>query len=701
MHNAWIVLPGVALLGACTLLNSTPHSSAAGPRPATRPVPTVAPPAPPSLPAPVGTDPTPTRPPLQPPRVDPPRPDPAAPRVEPVAAPDPSTRVFRAVIWATDETTDIDAYDRAAAIAKAAGATHMVVSDNLPRSMWEYVPPLGEPGANPYPGWYVYRPSLFKIFPPAPLQPHVPVIYSAGAADLLTRRCAVLRRHGLRGVFQANEPQVLPETIYREHPAWRGPRVDQQNRSTAPHFAPCVDEPDVLALYRESMAAMLRRCPEIAMFRYVTTDAGSGLCWSPGLYPGANGPAHCKDRPMAERVRGFLEALQAGARDAGSSIEVRLVQIEPEEWMIPTFTDPAGLARQLPPGTAINNFEAPGATPYAAAAGWGNPSWTFFNPVRGIPNPVAALSSVRSAFAGSAPRLILSAPRGQDALYARLFELARQKPPITAAEEAALLQRLAADQVGDAHAEDLVQVWQNLARANEFGELLKFAFPSTLGAVHQRWLTRPFVPFPAELTAAEKAHYRPFLFQAKGETQADDLVDLQAMRLYKGWPGRMWVLNVYGKVDPAIQAARARLAVLVPRLPAERRAPYELLARRLEVYALLCTNARNAVNYQAVLDYIKDRRIQPDENPPLGTLETWDRRMIIQIARSELDNTIALLNLLRAAPDPHALIDFARTRQDEDITLLGPDLPNHLRRKIDIMNAHWQDYNRLTTVPNP
>jgi hypothetical protein len=24
-----------------------------------------------------------------------------------------------------------------------------------------------------------------------------------------------------------------------------------------------------------------------------------------------------------------------------------------------------------------------------------------------------------------------------------------------------------------------------------------------------------------------------------------------------------------------------------------------------------------------------------------------------------------------------------------------------LKTKIDIMNAHWQDYNRLTTTPNP
>jgi hypothetical protein len=32
---------------------------------------------------------------------------------------------------------------------------------------------------------------------------------------------------------------------------------------------------------------------------------------------------------------------------------------------------------------------------------------------------------------------------------------------------------------------------------------------------------------------------------------------------------------------------------------------------------------------------------------------------------------------------------------------LGPDLPAQLTRKIDLMNAHWRDYGRIFTVPNP
>jgi hypothetical protein len=42
-------------------------------------------------------------------------------------------------------------------------------------------------------------------------------------------------------------------------------------------------------------------------------------------------------------------ALQDGAKDAGATIEIRMAQISPEEWMTPTFVDPAAIARQLRP----------------------------------------------------------------------------------------------------------------------------------------------------------------------------------------------------------------------------------------------------------------------------------------------------------------------------------------------------------------
>jgi hypothetical protein len=609
-------------------------------------------------------------------------------------------REIRVIVWSTDETYSLEAFEKAAARAKAAGATHMVINDNVPRAKWEYEAAGGIQG-DPYPAWYDYRPGILKIFTPEALRKHVPAAFSAQVAEVLEKRSAILRRHGLKGLFQCNEPQVLPETVYAEHPLWRGPRVDQPNRSKLPHFAPSVDEAEVLALYREALAEMLKRCPEIDMLRLVTTDAGSGFSWAAGLYPGPNGPAKTKNRPMAERVRGFVEALQAGARNGGASgtFEVRIVPIEPEEWMIPTFEDPAALARQMPPGTAIGNTEIAGgaAGAYMSAVGWSNPAITSFYPVRGVPNPAEALAGLRAAYAGSAPRLTFNAPRGYDDLYGRLLELVRAQPPKTAVEEAAILQKLAETEVGTEHAEKLVQVWQAIAKANDFGTQLKFAYPTVFGGVHQRWLARPFVPFPEALAPEEKAAWRPYLLSAKSEAQADDLADMQAMHLFEGWSGRMWVLNVFNRVEPEINKARTRLAVLKTSAGAKR-AELELLDRKLQAALLLCGNARNAVNYQAALDYIKTRKAPVDADPPLGARESWDRQMILEVARAEIDNTAALLELLKSSPVP--LLDLAATPEGEDVTLLGPNLQALLKKKIDVMNAHWQDYNRLTTAPN-
>jgi hypothetical protein len=594
------------------------------------------------------------------------------------------------LVWDSEQSQSLDAFDKAAARAQSLGATHMVITDNLPRAFWLYDGPPS-PTRDPYPAWYDYRPGLFRVFTPEPLQKYIPQEYSQSLLKILQQRCEVLRNHHLQGLWIANEPQILPEAVFRDHPEWRGPRVDQPNRSRTPHFAPCVDEPAVLALYTQSMKMIAEKCPEITLFRFTTTDAGAGLCWTSGLYPGINGPAHCKDVPLDVRVKGFLDALLAGNPGA----HIRLLQIHPEEWMLPTFPDPRGLALQMPPHTAIDNFEAQTAAPEMSQAG-NNSTWNFFYPVRGIPQPIELVSELRRA--QNAQRVEVSIPLGCDELYATIYTALRKNPPRTTAAEYALLEQIADNEVGPENAETLISLWTALDKTIQFGSLVNWVYPSLLGGVHQRWITRPFLPFPETLPADQAAYYRNFLFQAKGEEQANDLVDTQAMRLYKGWPGRMFITNVYNKIDPQLKAARASLARLKENLPPEKRAPYEALDLKLHAAQLLATNARNAVNYQAVLDYLKARNVPPDADPPLGTLESWDRRMILEIARDEIDNTAALRELLLAHPD---LLDHAATRAEEDITLLGPDLAAQLQTKIDLMNDHWKDYDKLTTVPNP
>jgi hypothetical protein len=48
----------------------------------------------------------------------------------------------------------------------------------------------------------------------------------------------------------------------------------------------------------------------------------------------------------------------------------------------------------------------------------------------------------------------------------------------------------------------------------------------------------------------------------------------------------------------------------------------------------------------------------------------------------------------------YLLLFLAPSNAEEDIRLLSPGLPDQLRKKIRIMNAHWEDYKLIFTTPN-
>jgi hypothetical protein len=178
---------------------------------------------------------------------------------------------------------DLSQYDRKAALSKELGATHMSVTEGLPLATWEIDP------EDPYPMWFAHHAGMLTIFPPSEVQPYVDAKYSANVSHVLEQRCAILGKYGLKGVWSANEPAVLPQAFFTAHPELRGPRIDQPNRSRKVYFAPNVDAPEMLHIYRESMQMLLKTCPEVEQFNWVTTDAGSGFDWAASLYPGING----------------------------------------------------------------------------------------------------------------------------------------------------------------------------------------------------------------------------------------------------------------------------------------------------------------------------------------------------------------------------------------------------------------------------
>jgi hypothetical protein len=587
------------------------------------------------------------------------------------------------------DAADLAAFEHRAALSKELGATHMPVTDGLPLATWEMDP------NDPYPMWFVHHASLLKIFPPKEVQPYVDAKYVAHTQQVLKDRCAVLAKVGLKGVWSANEPAVMPEAFFTAHPELRGPRIDQPNRSRRPYFAPSVDEPETLRLYREAMQSLLKTCPEVEQFNWVTTDAGSGFDWTPSLYPGINGNSKYKDRPMADRVSGFLINAQQAARDAGHEVQISLNPIAPRQWMIPTFSPDVlqNIVRKLPRGIAVEGREGPDGRAFAGVASIGGGA--AFYPVVGI-----AVPSMEGGGATPARFMINFGDAETTDFNDRLLKFTQGKPMHTLLERVTTLRAFAVNEVGEAQADNLIEVWSALGDVERNLQVLNFGDVLRMGHVLNRWVTRPMVPFPEELTNAEKKDYRPFLFQAKGEEQAGDLIDIQAMRMYEGWGARMLFQRTIEITLPRLRRAVSLVdGIRTAAKDDSARQQWDLLGKRLQAVACLLQSADDMVAYQAQLDRVKGLGAKPEANPVLGVQSGWDRTDLMETARKEIDTMVSLDSLLQSTSEP--ILDLAPVPEEETVMHLGPEVAAQIKHKIEVMNAHWRDYDRLFTVPNP
>jgi hypothetical protein len=618
------------------------------------------------------------------------------------------------------------AFERKAVLAQRLGATHVPLTDGLPTARWQF-----QPANDPYPAWFIQRPDFFKLFPAPEVEPYVDLAYGRRVATLLEERCKILRRLGLKAHWGANLPQVMPEAFFTAYPQLRGPRVDQPNRSRTARFSMCVDQPETLRLYTEAMKNLLARCPEIETFSFLTQDSGSGFCWVPALYPGPNGHSDCRERPMAERISSFLIALKDAAKSAGHEVEINLNPIAPRQWMIPSFSPETldAIVRRLPRGVAVQGREGPDGRPFPGLRASDAYARGAFYPVVGLAIPdlrwlrtgrVAAAPAasdpasarrraneqaerIPDAATGAASGRRLVSLRAEEAgleFNARLTGATAAAARGNVADRLAALRAFAAAEAGEASADSLLAVWplpddaDRRLDALDFGDMLQF------GHVLNRWINRPMVPFPDELTATEKSYYRPFLFQAKGEVQAENLIDIQGMRMYDGFGARLLFQRVIETVVPDVEGALGHIRrIRESAADAAARAKWDLFARRLEAVVCLLRTADHMVAYQAQLDRVKSLGVRPEPNPVLGVQGGWDRADLMDYARKEIDNTARLLHLLQTTKEP--ILDLAPVPAEETIMRLGPDLPAQLKRKIDLMNAHWMDYDRLFTAPNP
>ena len=603
----------------------------------------------------------------------------------------------------SSHTRTPEEFERLADLALELGFTHVVVSP-LPKPRWQ----LRLDSSDPYPQWGLRYPSIFNVGMPEELGDWLSREHSQRCMELLAKRGEILKRRGLKAAFGGCDPMWFPEAAYQAHPEWRGPRCEHPARAKRPYHAPCIDHPEILAMYRAAVTRMCRAAP-IELFELKANDSGAGICWSETLYPGPNGPEHCRHRSYAQRVVGFLAAIQDGARDAGLCAQVeinfRTTPAESEmawphllEGQVVGGKDHHGRIARVGVGFCTYLGRGTGKTvtgpgPNVICATFGNYSYASHTyPVVDIPQ-LSLYAEQLQRHVGADADLLVYLPSVHCAELIDLVRGFRKRPFDCRQAGTKAIAAVAEQRVGAAAAPMLLEAWEHIRRAvDESLSQIQYGGPLfTLGAVSQRWLVRPLVPFPFQLTPDEKDYYRKHQFQARSEEQAADLMDLQGVYLIRGADGTRQATVLLDSAIDQLQAARSSLRQALPACT-DAAARRDVTVLDLRLAALICVtrNAIQTAKYQEFLD-----RCGPtakDRQPISGRVDGIPGEAS-RIIEADIENTKELIALLESAPAP--LLDTASEKPEEDVFTLGPDLVEQLRKKIQLTLAHRADHRRL------
>jgi hypothetical protein len=548
---------------------------------------------------------------------------------------------------------------------------------------------------DPYAVWCNTAFNLLWSFPPSALQEWIPQDEARRRQDNLVEQIEELRRFGLKGVVEGIEPLWLPEAVYRAHPHWRGAQCELGRIARQPYFTPSIDEPEVLDLYRTAMCEVMTRFPEIDQFNFLTNDSGGGLAWTPNIYPGMNGPAKWRLRNPGARIAGWLSALQEGASQADAQIRVRIFSSghSPE-----TINATQAL---LKPGQYMNSAGGDDTPWLSADAGLGSGVWNAPYPIAGLSDAAGFVAGLQQVFdnrGNDRSRVSISIDEANLPRARVLLEAFLKSPQRGVVARARVLHAAARRVCGnETHADALVDAWQEIAHATQvvsqvrqkgFAQMLPFC------NVGMRWITRPLVPQPIQLSDEETADFRKFLFSTDLQRDLASFHFVLGKSVFNGesvmWMAR-WCLQAAIGI---LQSARAEIDKIATASEGQCAAALRLEAARVGAYICVIRNSQNVIRYQYALDTVHHPQfgwntMDYDENI------LYDQRgiQLRKIAREELDNTQELIEIIESQPEP--VVIHAHNADEESVFMLGPDLRGDLRRKMNIMLDHWQEYETL------
>ena len=577
------------------------------------------------------------------------------------------------------ETASLEEFEAAAKLVKELGGTHMMVGD-LPRSMWMW----DRDRSDPYSNWSMGHAQFFKVVCPPQLEKYLPQEHIRECRELVVSRCRILKQIGLKGAFYSNEPFWLPEEVYREHPSWRGARCDHPRRSRKPYYSPNIDNEEVLSMYRY---AVQKLCEDtgIDFFIVMSNDSGAGISWSSGTYAGPNGPMAVRKKPMSERICGFMDALTEGARKGGAEPVIHLnanIDFKDREAAIDAVWP------LLKEGQVVNDRDCRGEQPISCFA---NP-FQSKPPVLGIPKMVSFCRYMKKALESGSHYLVLDIPRTDMKEAEHYLKLLKDSAPVRDMGDGfALLKRCAAELAGEQAASSLVDAWYEIDES--YTHLLHPGLDLMMyGCQHQRWINRPFVLYPEELTEEEYGYYRPYQFQAMTPERGYDLMDMQGIEGVRGFTAAFMLTQTMTKAENSLDAAVRDLETAAALAAEDAKQDLKMLIRRLKVQKCFFRNIVNAVQFQELKDRT-DFTKEPELSLRWPTRNDSRAEEFQNISRSEIENVLELADLLEG--HEREILHMTDAQEKEDIFCYGPHIVEQLRKKADTMWNHMLDANRV------
>jgi len=570
------------------------------------------------------------------------------------------------------------------------GATHIQCTQVEP-SIWQW----NVDRYDPYPCWSILRPTIFKFYVPEALKPYLPADYAQRNLTSLKKKAKIMEEKGLKPVFTSCDPAYLPEAAYRDHPNWRGSRCDQPRRSRYDYYAPCIDDPEMRELFVKAVEEVCKVIP-VEQFDVMSNDSGAGLCWDSGLYPGPNGPQHCKNIPTELKVVNYLSVWQEGARRAG--VKNPIVNID--RYLRGNLRN--SVLPYLKEGQYAMNRNAQGGEGNTQI-GWPG-YYDYFFPIDQMPYVVKIANQLYEAQKKQAKNIVIGI-RGLDEIDAIRYLEKYMKQPVGAHESDVMksIEWLAGTFVGEENADKLVSVWMNLDKLHTFytpyetgGHLFR------LGTTHQRWLTRPFVVYPERLKDEERQYWREYIFQAGSEDDANCMTMLQGHK----WLGGYGAFYIFEKTTANARAyIRSSIATAKKledkAVDAESARYLKGLTMKLQLLDVITTNALHAVEFQTIIEDVPEGFGKEDHTEFLRFQGDPRSLRLDQIIRDEVDLSYKLIALLdKAEKEGISILVTMKSDKLENIMHFGPNVRENLRKRITIMNNHRGDVEEYVRTRN-